>query len=184
MKKLLFCLFMGSLILMLGCSENSPLLPGNEPVQQESLKKSANKPMAKLIGFTEEVLWFDETTGAPFSIGTITFEDMGTYDLVYQILEMSGKGNSSVGFLTERFYIYEENTIDLDAEEFNIWDILAMDNLMTGINSGVSPNGKIFVTNGSVSEANGEFEGWVGRNVHVQGDIVGPMSFTSKFRVN
>ena len=181
MKKILFCLFMGSLIFMLGCSENSPLLPGDEPVQQESTKKSDKKPMAKLVGYTEETLVF--INGAPYSIGTIRFDGMGTYGLVYQILELSGKGKSSVGFLTERFYIYEEN-IDPGAAGFDIQEILDMDYLMTGINSGVSPNGKMFVTNGSVSEAYGEFAGWAGRNVHVKGEIVGPVSFTSTFRIN
>jgi hypothetical protein len=183
MKKLLFCLFMGSLIFMLGCSENSPLLPEDEPVQQELTKKSAKKPMAKLVGYTEETFWVDMNTGAPYSIGTITFDGMGTYGLVYQILEMSGKGKSSVGFLTERFYIYED-MIDPGAEGFDIQEVLGMDYLMTGVNSGVIPNSEIFITNGSVSEAFGEFAGWTGRKVHVNGEIVGPGSFTSKFRVN
>jgi len=170
---------------MLGCSENSPLLLGDEPVQQEVTKKSAIKPMAKLVGYTEETLWVDMNTGAPYSIGTITFDGMDTYGLVYQILEMSGKGNSSVGFLTERFYIFREN-IDPGTEGFDIQEILDMDYLMTGINSGVSPNGIMFVTNGSVSEAYEEFADWAGRNVHVNGEIIGgnPPSFTSTFRVN
>lgn len=181
MKKLLFYLLLGSLILTISCSENSPFLPGDEFAQHESTLKSY-KPMAKLVGYTEETLWVDMNTGAPYSIGTITFEGLGTFGLVYQILDMSQKENSNAMFLTETFYVFEEYGWDLN--DLDIEAILAMDVLLKGTNSGVSPNGKKFITNGSVSEASGEFEGWTGRNVHVQGDIAGPASFTSKLQVN
>lgn len=184
MKRLLFYLIMGSLILTFSCSEDSPVLPGDDPLQHESTLKSAHKPMAKLVGYTEETLWIDFSSvpPQPYSIGTITFDDSHTFGLVYKILEMNQKENSKAMFLTETFYIFGMPEEDLTNDE--LVQLAMGDYLMSGTNSGVSPNGKMFVTNGEVSEAFGFFEGWAGRNVHVNGDIVSPISFTSTFRVN
>lgn len=184
MKRLFFYLVMGSLILMFGCSEDSPVLPGDDPLQHESTLKSAHKPMAKLVGYTFESLCIHE--GLPYSVGTIDFGDMGTYGLIYQILSLEGKEPARTSFLTETFYIKAMGGYPWDVTDENfdfnaLWDL---DCLMTGTNSGVVVTDKMFVTNGKVSEAMEEFEGWAGRKVHVNGDIISPTSFTSTFRVN
>lgn len=184
MKKLLFYVVMGSLILMLGCSENSPLLPGDEPVQQESLKKSAKKPMAKIVGYTVERGY---PNPAMYSVGTIEIEGMGTYGIIYHLHldEIIMRENANAWFLTETFYIKEMGDYIWDTTDptFNFEVVDGLDYLMTGTNSGVVANNKIFKTNGSVTDANGEWwEGWIGRNVHVDGKLGDPI--TSKFQVN
>ncbi len=180
-------LFVGmGMALLIGCSEDSFLMPDDEAIMldqngiSESSLKSAKKPLPKLTGTTVE---FYSPETYPFVwVGTIDFSENSNYekyDFAYELLEFNQKDFANAGFFTENFYVYEgDNTL-----EGTVY--------LRGSNSGVLIGGVKFVSNGTVLEASGPFEGWVGRKVHVNGvavafdDATGaPVELSSSFRIN
>jgi hypothetical protein len=148
-------------LLLLGCSEDLSVIPLDEPVLESTENTlKATKPMPKLIGTTIEYL-----NPPPYLwMGTIDFSDnegYGIYKIAYYIEGMWGNTNASALFIREYFYVYEGNTPD----DGTIY--------LSGINEGVLVSGSRFITNGMVEMATGPFEGWNGRQVHVQGAVTG-----------
>ena len=161
--------------LLMGCSENASYLPDGE-----ATLKSANKPFSKLVGVTQE--FFSPMTYPFVWVGSIDFSSndlFGSYNFAYELLDLTQKEFSNAAFFKESFYVYEgENPMEGEV-------------LLKGTNSGVFVNGKKFVSNGIVEEASGIFEGWLGRNVHVNGYVVvfdeetgAPLELASKFQIN
>ena len=174
MKKTWIFLIGIAVILLTACSESAPYLPDDE-----AMLKAAKKPLPNLVGTTTEFIKFD---GPYLFMGTIDFSasGMGIYNIAYLILDQTEKEFANANQLTETFYIYEEGAT---LEPGNI--------LMSGTNSGVLIGGSKFITNGKVELAIGDFDGWAGRNVHVNGYVVEfdetygfPKELTSTFRIN
>ena len=174
MKKTWIFLIGIAVALLMGCSENASFLPDDE-----AMLKGAKKPMPKLVGTTTEFISFPPSLY--LFMGTIDFSasGMGTYNLAYHVLDQTMKEFANANQLTETFYIYEGGaTPELGTI------------LMSGTNSGVLIGGTKFITNGKVEHAIGPFEGWAGRNVHVNGYVVEflengyPFELTSTFRLN
>ena len=174
MKKTWIFLIGIAFALLMGCSENASFIPDDE-----AMLKGAKKPMPKLVGTTTEFISF--FTDPYIFVGTIDFSasGMGTYNLAYHVLDQTMKEFANADQLTETFYIYEGGALPEDGRV-----------LMSGTNSGVLIGGTKFITNGKVEYAIGPFDGWAGRNVHVNGYVVEfaeegyPLELTSTFRIN
>lgn len=167
--------------LMLGCSENAPFLPDDEPGIQSlsesgSALKGAAKPLATLIGTSMEEL------SSPYPwMGNIDFSQYDGYDIykiAYDNMELFPVGNSTTLLFRETFYIY-------------LGDDPVHDYLLKGMNEGVMVRGSRFYTHGMVEEVDeeGPFNGWEGRRVHVHGVITeynedGPSALESTYRLN
>ena len=173
MKKTCIFLIGIAVALLMGCSENASFIPDDE-----AMLKGAKKPVPKLVGTTTEFISFG---GLYLFVGTIDFSasDKGIYKLAYHVLDQTMKEFANADQLTETFYIYEGSALP---EPGTI--------LMSGTNSGVLIGGMKFITNGKVDHAIGPFDGWAGRNVHVNGYVVEfhdagfPLELTSTFRLN
>ena len=174
MKKTLIFVIGIAFALLTGCSENASFIPDDE-----AMLKGAKKPLPMLVGTTTEFISFE--TPPYIFVGTIDFSasGMGIYNIAYHVLDQTMKEFANADQLTETFYIYEGGTTP---ETGSI--------LMSGTNSGVLIGGMRFITNGKVDHAVGPFEGWAGRNVHVNGYVVEyheagfPLELSSSFRIN
>jgi len=161
MKRLIVVfLFFGISMLYLGCSDNSPIAPDLN--QNAKITSTLDKkPSPKLMGdvYTNWTL-----TPPTFWNGTIKIEGV-VYGIVY-ISYGAPRDFSKASPFSEDWIIYAEGT-----------DWTQLGNVyMKGYNKGVTnlahkPDPCKFVGNGTVKEAYGPFEMWLGRNVHEQGII-------------
>lgn len=172
-SKIFTFLFVGVFLLFSGCSEENALVPN---LDKGSLK-SVVKPAANLNGEMSIVTNPSAATpNDPVWIGTI---DLEGYDDLFGIRFFHIDDN---GMNPPKAYLFEE-----------WWEIYTLPNgpiVLAGPDSGVMswPNGK-FRMNGEVSTAKAPIEeGWMGRNVHIQGMMwpIGNNQFeaTGTFRVN
>lgn len=156
---------LGVALFFLGCSKEEIVIPENEQSNQEmATLKSAAKPAAKLLGEMELNFNFPTDPGVPVWVGTIKFEGieevfgMCFCKRIPEKVTGPQNANSQASHFWEYFKIYDSN------DESVIY--------LAGSDEGVTTlaNSK-YRMNGEIEEANGEFEKWLGRNVHMSGFI-------------
>lgn len=166
--KIFMCLVIGAGLILFGCSDDSSLLPGADPVamdlgdQGTSTLKSAKKPLPQLLGIQECTI----LPVPPFSECTIDFGDYGVYGVVY-IPYAPPRDFSQANVFEEDFIIYELGT------EWTNPENVVMKGLLRGAHALANkpPEPTHFVTNGTVAEAYGPFEMWAGCNIHGSGEM-------------
>ena len=161
MKKLIFMfLFIGAAISFWSCSENNSTAPEVSKFNQvtNSLEK---KSIPHLIGMSHTIFTL---TPPVFWNGTIDFGEGGMYGITFISYEPPRDFSQASPFY-EDFYIYELGTaFDLE-NPTNVY--------MKGWNSGVLTlkNNK-FRANGEIDLVYPPFEMWLGRKVHVNGEVI------------
>jgi hypothetical protein len=169
MKRYFFVfLFIGIALLYLGCSENNPII--SELSRSDQVTNTLTKK--PLTGTT-----YADFTGTPpyFWVGTIIIGE-DTYGMKFKNLSGPPRAYSGASPFEE---------------EYELWDEGFQTLYLKGTHSGVvSYANSQFVANGTVEEAYGPFETWLGRNSHNSGvitwEIVGvlPDYCTGTFRIN
>lgn len=180
MKKLiLIFLFLGIAMLYDSCSDNNPSAPG--PNQSNQMSNTlVKKSDPNLIGSTD-ANFVAGTQGDVAWDGTIEFDVYGTYGIRFH--HTGGAGVlGQVNHGEEYFEIY-----DLGNPTFVY---------LSGPDEGVVPLANKppepvkFILNGKVEVANGPFEMWLDRNVHMRGivewdPLTGrPLKALGVFRIN
>ena len=163
MKDLIFAsLVTITVIIFFGCQEEATLAPvANQNNQGPEFL--AKKPAANLKGemdlqFDVFATWPEE----PVWVGTITFEENGTYGMRFFHLS-EFKGFSQASPFKEYFEVY-----DL-ADEDKVY--------LGGPDEGVTttankpPEDCTYRMNGEIDQALPPFEGWLGRQVHMSGTM-------------
>ena len=151
-----------SVMIFFGCQQESALTP--ELSQSEQMPASlAKKPSPNLIG----ALVLDFTFTPPtFWNGTIDFGVDGKYSITFISYEPPRDYSQASPFY-EDFIIYKLGTD---------WTIPG-NVYMKGWNAGVvtyankAPDPVKYTANGKIEEAYTPFEMWLGRNVHVRGEV-------------
>jgi hypothetical protein len=157
----LMFLLIGTILIFLGCQEESALAP--ELNQNNQVTNALAKPSPNLIGTTNTPFHFpprlDPGSGLPvFWEGTIDFGEE-SYGL-YFISHGEPRDFSQASPFYEEFVIY-----DLTDETIHI----------KGWNAGVvtyankDPEPVKFHANGKIVEAYGPFKDWQDRNIHIKG---------------
>jgi hypothetical protein len=150
-------LVIGSAMIMFGCQEDGVLAPVASQNDQGP-NYLAKKPAPNLTG--SMALTFNFVN--PVWIGTITFENHGTYGMRFFSLNPL-KGYSQASPFEEIFEIYDLNDPTIVC--------------LRGHDSGVTtlankpPDPCKYRMNGEVDLADAPFEEWLGRNVHMSGTI-------------
>ena len=160
MKNTIFTILLsGAIILFIGCSNENFLVPTLDE-GTETLKST--KPAATLNGimdlnFDLFAVWPDD----PVWVGTVTFEEYGEYGM--------------------RFYHLSPFRDYSQASPFEEWwEIYTLDDetvVLAGPDKGLTtlankpPEPCKYRMNGEIEVAEEPFEGWLGRNVHMQGTI-------------
>ena len=189
MKKLILVfLFLGIAIFYISCSDNNPSAPELNQTDQVS-NTLAKKPAPTLIGEME--LFFDLTAVPPDDpvwVGTITFEDYGTYGMRFYHLLSSVGVIGQVNQFEEIFEIYDlgdESIVYLSGPDEGVVPL-----------ANKPPSDTKFMANGKVEFATGIFEDWIGRNTHMSGVVIwqilntpdgqvaAPYSAPGTFRIN
>ena len=175
---MLVFLVIGATLIFFGCSERNPSAP--ELSQSDQVTNSLAKPQLTGIVNLDFVLPAPGTL-PPFYfwVGTVTFGKQ-TYDLRYKSVGDPPPPPPRAFVFDERFEIYDYRFLG-DPDHL----------LLEGPDAGVVPCGNNkFVANGKVEFADGPFEEWLGRNVHIKGIItwvipcVLPQGATGTFRIN
>ena len=157
----LMVLIIGVAIVVSACSKDDLFAPGlDQSDPEETTLKAAKKPAAKLVGIMAldfNLLVIDDPT-LPVWEGTIDFGVHGIYGMRFFNIGGEGNVNSKASPFEEIFEIYEL------ADE----DVI----LLAGHDEGVTTlaNSK-YRMNGEIEVANVPFEMWLGRKVHMSGDI-------------
>ena len=152
-------------ILFFACSENSPIVPETASTIQET-NALAKKPAPNLLGemeldfvlvpYTEpgmeDVVWD----------GTVEFENGGTYGIRFHHLSPR-KGYSQASPFEEYFEVY-------DLGDPSIVYLAGPDAGVTTI-ANKPPDPAKYRMNGEVDFVSEPFLDWMGRNVHMQGEI-------------
>lgn len=170
MKRLMYLFYViGAILLLSGCSEDDELTvtPDSAIVQSEEvspLLKNAGKPAANLIGVMDLYFTFgDWEAGDSVWAGTVTFEDFGTYGMYFYHLSPF-KGYSQASPFEEWFEIYELGTDPVVV-------VLAGPDVGVTTTANKPPEPCKYRMNGEIEVAESPFEGWLGRNVHMSGEI-------------
>jgi len=176
MKNLIFIfLFFGVATLYIGCSDNNPSAP--QLNQSDQVTNTLDKkPAANLIGEVFATLVFDPTSGSDVSwIGTIDFEGYPQYQIYFHGTAESEEKGKSYHFV----------------ETFEIMDGSAL--LLAVSDEGIEPGNlktetPMYMSNGVVTEAYGDFAMWLGRKTHMSGVIIfgetGGMTAPGTLRIN
>ena len=160
MKQIISILLCGAMLVFLGCQSDSSLATAPENAHQET---SLEKPAPNLVGSMDMNFTFTPPT---FWNGTIDFGADGKYSLTF-ISYGPPRDYSNASPFKEDFIVYELNTDWTDQE--NVY--------LKGWNKGVTVYAQEpldpakFVANGKVTEAYGPLKGWLGRNLHISGNI-------------
>lgn len=185
MKRLIYLFFVfGVTLIFIGCSEDDELTPKSDSpsiAQSEEaslLLKSAGKPAPNLVGDME--LSFSPVN--PVWVGTVTFEDYGAYGMRFFHLSPF-KGYSQASPFEEWFEIY-----DLITEVI----VLAGPDVGVTTTANKPPEPCKYRMNGEIEVAASPFEGWLGRHVHMSGEITWildegvpvPSTAPGTFRIN
>ncbi len=174
---ILMFLFIGVTFIFFGCSEKNPSAP--ELSQSDQAANSlAKKPAPNLIGAM--VLDFNLAAlppnpevpgdrGDPVWVGTVTFEGIeDVYDIRFFHLSPFRDYSQASPFV-EYFEIYEEGADPDNYEDDFIY--------LGGPDAGVTtlankpPEPVKYRMNGEIDVANFPFEEWIGRHVHMSGEI-------------
>ena len=169
MKKLIFVfLFFGIAMLYNSCSDNNPSAPQLNQSDQV-VNTLAKKPALNLTGTANTLFNFpplpdpDGSDLPVFWKGTIDFGDdtYGIYFLSYD----APRDYSQASPYYEDFVIHEVGN------EAYVY--------VKGWNAGVVTNANNppdypskFLANGKIDEAYGPFDGWLGRNTHIRGEVI------------
>ena len=179
MKNLIFVIIVvGSVMIFFGCQEDGALSPVVNQSDQGS-DYLAKKPAPNLTGTMD--LYFNFVN--PVWVGTITFEEHGTYEMRFFSL-LPQRDYSQARPFEEDFEIYKL----IDGVE-KIY--------LRGHDKGVTTlaNSK-YRMNGEILEANEPFEGWLGHKVHMSGvitwqnlgtpeePVIAPATAPGTFRIN
>lgn len=163
-------LVLGAILLIYGCSEKDELSPNSDSpaiAQSEEvspLLKSAKKPAANLIGEMDLYFTFgDWEAGDSVWAGTVTFEDYGTYGMHFYHLTPF-KEYSQASPFEEWFEIYELGTDPIVV-------VLAGPDVGVTTTANKPPEPCKYRMNGEIEVAEAPFEGWLGRHVHMSGEI-------------
>jgi hypothetical protein len=156
-NSILIFLVIGIVMIFIGCSENNALNLGLSQNDQ-IINTLAKKPAPNLTGEAHTPF---SLNNPPFFWSGIVVFDGDTYGITYETLTEL-RNYSSASPFSENWVVYEEGNPG------NVY--------MRGSNHGLSNTAQIpdptpFVGNGTVEEAYGSFEMWLGRNVHEQGLI-------------
>lgn len=156
--KLMF-LVIGAAIIFSGCSKDDYLAPELDQTNQaESALKAAKKPAAHLTGVMalDFNLLFLDNPALPVWEGTITFEGPGEYGMRFYSLSAPRDYSKARPF----------------KEKFEIFDLGDGTVVLAGHDAGVTTlaNSK-YRMNGQIELANDPFEEWMGRKVHMSGEI-------------
>jgi hypothetical protein len=163
MKNLIFMfLVIVTVIIFIGCQEDGTLAP---VVSQNNQGPEflAKKPAANLVGEMDlQCEIFANWPEEPVWVGTITFEEYGTYGMrFYHLSEF--KGYSQASPFEEYFEIY-----DLDEVE-KVY--LGGPDVGVTTTANKPPEDCTYRMNGEIDQAQPPFEGWLGRNVHMSGTM-------------
>jgi len=172
MKNLIFIfLFFGVATLYIGCSDNNPSAP--QLNQSDQVTSTLDKkPAAHLIGHME--LDFVGSGGVSWE-GTIDFEGYPQYQIYFHGTAESEEKGKSYHFV----------------ETFEIMDGSAL--LLAVSDEGIEPGNlktetPMYMSNGVVTEAYGDFAMWLGRKTHMSGVIIfgetGGMTAPGTLRIN
>ena len=184
MKRLiLMFLVIGTVLIFFGCQEESALAPELGESNPELMYLA--KPLPNLVGTMALDFTFGAWPEVPVWVGTITFDGYGEFDGVYGI----------------RFFhlspLKEYSQASPFEEYFEIYDLEDVDVVyLGGPDAGVTtlankpPEPTKYRMNGEIDTATGDFEVWMGRNVHINGIAfwaiypVLPDYATGTFRIN
>ena len=148
---IIFFLIIGVAMLFWSCSENHSTAP--ELSQSDLVTNSlAKKPAANLIGTMELDFMFVN----PVWVGTVDLEGYGVYGIRFENLGGIDVGQAS--HFVENFEIYDllsPTTIYMGASDFGV----------------VSMANSKYRMNGEIDVAIAPFEMWLGRHVHMSGEI-------------
>jgi hypothetical protein len=187
MKNFIFMfLVIGTLLIFFGCQEESALAPlANQSDQGPDYL--AKKPAPHLTGTMELEFTFGAWPEEPVWVGTITFEDYGTYGARFFHLSPFKDFSQASPFL-EYFEIYD---LEDDAKVY-----------LGGPDAGVTtlankpPDDTKYRMNGEIDVANAPFAEWLGRSVHMSGvitwqnlgtpeePVIAPATAPGTFRIN
>lgn len=149
---------------------------------------NANSPLSGDMELGFNLGYTEPGTEVPVWVGTVTIDE-AEYGMAFFNIgtgkPFADQPSASVSFFGEIWEIYDVDTGVMDPAAFERGDIL-----MSGTDEGVGSliNSK-YRMNGSVDEASGVFEMWVGRRVHMSGTIEfypfgAPQFAPGSFRVN
>jgi hypothetical protein len=169
MKRLIYLFsIIGAFLVFTSCSEDKALAPEPDSAalaqsdEASPLLKSASKPAAHLLGIMD--LYFDLAATwpeEPVWIGTVTLEGYGVYGMQF--------------FHLTEFRDYSQASPF--EEWFEIYDLTTGVVVLAGPDVGVTtlankpPDPCKYRMNGEIEEAETPFEGWLGRHVHMSGEI-------------
>jgi len=162
MRSLVFIfLVIGSLIFLVGCSDESALSPDFSHGDQAE-RSLAKKPAPNFTG--EATAWFGFHSVDPdiYWKGTIKFGD-DEYG-IYFISHESSKDYSQSYPFTEDFIIHDLNDVEMVYAKGLLSGLVVYANKV--------PEPVMFHTNGKIDEACGPFEMWEGRNIHQKGEVI------------
>ncbi|MEJ2195643.1 MAG: hypothetical protein P8X73_12405 [Ignavibacteriaceae bacterium] len=161
MKHLIIAiLFVGIAVFYFGCSDNSSSAPNLNQNDQVTATLD-KKPAPNLIG--RLVLTFDSNADPekdePVWVGTVTFEKLGTFDI--RFFHTGGVGViGQANHFEEKFEIYEKDDVYLAGVDVGV---VALANKV--------PEATMYVMNGVVREAKGDFVDWMDRNMLASGNV-------------
>jgi hypothetical protein len=156
---ILVFLIIGATLIFFGCSEKNPSAP--ELSQSDQVTNTLAK---KLIGAMEldfNLEWNGEVN-VPIWVGTIYFEEHGTYGIKFFHLTPFKEFSQASPF-EEVFEIYElgdETVVYLGGPDAGVTTL-----------ANKPPEPVKYRMNGEIDVANWPFEEWLGRNVHMSGII-------------
>ena len=180
---ILVFIIMGTVLVFWGCQEDSALAPvANQSDQGSDFLALAKKPAPNLTGTMELDFTFGVWPEEPVWVGTISFEGYDDYGIRFYHLS-DFRDYSQASPFEEYFQIYDlvNGTVYLGGPDVGVTTL-----------ANKPPEPTKYRMNGEITEATGDFEMWMGRNVHMSGVITwqgsappyAPFQAPGTFRIN